>query len=418
MSALLLHLNLINQEIIMEKNSKHGYDYLLIIGLALSFIGIITNLFFNIETSVEDNPILGMMMELNGWIVLVAFVIIAPIMEEISFRSWTIKKNWTKYLTLVLASVFIAVSLNIYAGLIFALAFLSIMFLLKKKPIVQTYSFVILTSLGFALCHYGNLDLENYLAAFPLYLGLALVLSFIAIRTKLRYAILAHSLYNFILLLFSGFIISFGGTTYIEDSNYKGTLSGVSGFYSTDSPDIIFGKRIEIYKASLAKIASYLIENKLDYQFKTYPKDNSVFNLNIVSKDSNDIDLSSLLKKMTKDYNLRIDTITEIKTVYFLTVKDIDKIKLEKEVKTKDYTIYSDELQYVVHSFGECQNIIIRVPEELKHIMIKQDSRFLINNMQPLVKLPEALKNAEKEYGFILTPKQAEVKTIRVFELD
>ena len=274
------------------------------------------------------------------------------------------------------------------------------------------------SSLGFALCHYGNLDLENYLAAFPLYLGLALVLSFIAIRTKLRYAILAHSLYNFILLLFSGFIISFGGTTYIEDSNYKGTLSGVSGFYSTDSPDIIFGKRIEIYKASLAKIASYLIENKLDYQFKTYPKDNSVFNLNIVSKDSNDIDLSSLLKKMTKDYNLRIDTITEIKTVYFLTVKDIDKIKLEKEVKTKDYTIYSDELQYVVHSFGECQNIIIRVPEELKHIMIKQDSRFLINNMQPLVKLPEALKNAEKEYGFILTPKQAEVKTIRIFELD
>ena len=79
MSALLLHLNLINQEIIMEKNSKHGYNYLLIIGLALSFIGIITNLFFNIETSVEDNPILGMMMELNGWIVLVAFVIIAPI---------------------------------------------------------------------------------------------------------------------------------------------------------------------------------------------------------------------------------------------------------------------------------------------------------------------------------------------------
>ena len=90
MSALLLHLNLINQEIIMEKNSKHGYDYLLIIGLALSFIGIITNLFFNIETSVEDNPILGIMRDMNGWTVLIAVVIIAPIMEELSFRSWTI----------------------------------------------------------------------------------------------------------------------------------------------------------------------------------------------------------------------------------------------------------------------------------------------------------------------------------------
>ncbi|MFA6806930.1 MAG: CPBP family intramembrane glutamic endopeptidase [Bacteroidales bacterium] len=402
----------------MKKNSKHDYDLLLIIGLALFLIGLITNLFFNIETSVEDNPILGMIRDMNGWIVLVAVVIIAPILEEISFRSWTIKKNWTKYLTLVLASVFIAISLNIYAGLIFTLAFLAIMFLLKEKPISQTYSFVALTSLGFALCHYGNLDLENFLAAFPLYFGLALVLSFIAIRAKLRYAIFAHSIYNFLLLLLSGFIISFGGTTPIEDSNYKGTLTGVSGFYSTDTPDIIGDKTIEIHKKSLAQIASYLIENKLDYQFKTYPKNNSFSNLNIVSKDSNDIDLSDLLKKMTKDFNLRIDTISEIKTVYFLEVKDIEKIKCNKIVKTNNHNIYPNELQYIVSSFAESQNVIIRVPEELKKVMIKDDIAFFRKNMQPLVKLPEALKNVEKKYGFVLTPKQAEVKTIRIFELD
>ena len=114
----------------MKINIKKNYNLLLVIGLALYALGIILNLIFNLDASVEDNPILGEVADMNGWLFILATVIIAPIMEEFSFRSWSIKKKWTKYLCLVLATGFIALSFNIYAGIFFALSFTAIMFLL------------------------------------------------------------------------------------------------------------------------------------------------------------------------------------------------------------------------------------------------------------------------------------------------
>lgn len=353
---------------------------------------------------------------MNGLLFIITTVIIAPIMEEFSFRSFSIKKKWTKYLCLGLSTGFISISFNIYAGIFFALAFTAIMFLLNEKPKTQTYSFVFLTSLGFALCHYGNLDLLNYLVAFPMYFGLALVLCYIALRFKFRYAILTHALYNFSLMLLGGFIIPFGEEIVLNDGNYNGKLTPISGLYSSDSINMIGGKTTDIYRKSLPKIASSLIENNFDYQYKTYPKDYNLYNLNVVCVDSCGIDLKSLFKEIVKKGNLRVDTISEIKTVYFLNVKDIEKIKVKNnDPRNKDY-INQGQLQYIISSFAESQNIIIRVPEELKDVMIKDDIAFFRKNMKPLVKLTEALKNVEKKYGFVLTPKHAEVKTIRIFE--
>lgn len=400
----------------MKINLRKNYNLLLIIGLALYVLGIILRLIFNLDTSVEDNPILGMITDMNGWILIIITVIIAPIMEEFSFRSFSIKKKWTKYLCLGLSTGFISISFNIYAGIFFALAFTAIMFLLNEKPKVQTYSFVFLTSLGFALCHYENLDLLNYIIAFPMYFGLALVLCYIALRFKFRYAILTHALYNFSLMFLGGFIIPFGEEIVLNDGNYKGKLTPVSGLYSSDNTNIRGFKTTNIYRKSLPQIASSLIDNNFDFQYKTYPMGYNLYNLNVSCIDSCGIDEKCLFKEIVKKGNLRIDTISEIKTVYFLNVKDIEKIKINNnDPRNKDY-INLDQLQNIISHFAESQNIIIRVPEELKDVMIKDDIAFFRKNMKPLVKLPEALKNVEKKYGFVLTPKQAEVKTIRIFE--
>lgn len=400
----------------MRINIRKNYNLLLIIGLALYVLGIILRLIFNFDTSVEDNPILGEVADMNGWILIIITVIIGPIMEEFSFRSFSIKKKWTKYLCLVFSTGFISLSFNIYAGIFFALSFTAIIFLLKEKPKSQTYSFVILTSLSFALCHYGNLDLLNYLIAFPMYFGLALVLCYIALRFKFRYAILTHALYNFTLMFLGGFIIPFGTEITLNQGNYTGKITPVSGLYSSDNATIMGGETTIIYRKSLPQIASRIIDKDFDYQYKTYPAGYNFYNLNVVCKDSKAVDEKSLFKELVKKGNLRIDTISEIKTVYFLKVKDIEKIKVNNTApKNKDY-IHLDQLQYIIFRFAESQNIIIRVPEELKEVMIKDEVAFY-RNMKPLVKLPEALKNLEK-YGFILTPKQAEVKTIRIFEED
>lgn len=401
----------------MKINLRKNYNLLLITGLALYALGIILNIIFNLDASIEDNAILGMVTDINGWLFIILTVIIAPFLEEFSFRSWAIKKKWTKYLCLGLATGFISISFNIYAGIFYALAFSAIKFLLNEKPKTQTYSFAILTSLGFALCHYGNLDLLNYLVSFPMYFGLALVLCYIALRFKFRYAILTHALYNFSLMLLGGFIIPFGENIVLNDGNYNGKLTPVSGLCSySDSINMIGGKTTNIYRKSLPQIASSLIDNNFDFQYKTYPIGYNLYNLNVVCVDSCGIDLKNLFKEIVKKGNLRVDTISEIKTVYFLKVKDIEKIKVKTtDPKNKDFFDY-DQLQYIVAGFAESQNIIIRVPEELKEVKIKYNVAFYSKNMKPLVKLPEALKNVEKEYGFILTPKQAEVKTIRIFE--
>jgi membrane protease YdiL (CAAX protease family) len=403
----------------MKINIKKNYNLLLITGLALFVLGMVLNVICNLDASVEDNPILGQIIDLNGWLFIITTVIIAPILEEFSFRSWTIKKKWTKYLCLGLSTGIISISFNIYAGIFFVLAFSAIKFLLNEKPKTQTYSYVVLTSLGFALCHYENLDLLNYLVAFPMYFGLALVLCYIALRFKFRYAILTHALYNFSLMLLGGFIIPYGGEIVLNDGNYTGKLNSVSGLYSySDSVNMIGGKTTNIYRKTLPQIASSLIDNNFDFQYKTYPKDYSLYNLNVVGIDSCGIDLRSLFKEIVKKGNLRVDTISEIKTVYFLTVKDIEKIKVKTtDPKNKDFFDYN-QLEYIISGFAESQDIIIRVPEELKEVKIKYNIAFYSKNMKPLVKLPEALKNVEKEYGFILTPKQAEVKTIRLFEED
>ena len=398
----------------MKINIKKNYNLLLIVGLALYVLGIILRLIFNLDASVEDNPILGMITDMNGWILIIIIVIIAPIMEEFSFRSWAIKKKWTKYLCLVLATGFISLSFNIYAGIFFALSFTAIIFILKEKPKLQTYSFVILTSLGFALCHHENLDPLNYLIAFPMYFGIALVLCYIALRFKFRYAILTHALYNFSLMLLGGFIIPFGTEITLNQGNYTGKLTPVSGLYSSDNATIIGFKTTIIYRKSLSQIASSLIDKNIDYQYKTYPLGYNFYNFKVVSKDSKGVDSKSLFKELVKKGNLRVDTISEIKTVYFLKVKDIEKIKIDNNDPQNKAFTHLYQLQYIIPRFAESQNIIIRVPEELKEIMIKNEVVFY-RNMQPLVKLPEALKNLEK-YGFILTPKQAEVKTIRIFE--
>ncbi len=398
----------------MKINIRKNYNLLLVIGLALYVLGIILNLIFNLDASVEDNPILGEVADMNGWLFIIATVIIAPIMEEFSFRSFSIKKRWTKYLCLILSTGFISISFNIYAGIFFALSFTAIMFLLKEKPKSQTYSFVILTSLGFALCHYGNLDLLNYLIAFPMYFGLALVLCYIALRFKFRYAILTHALYNFSLMLLGGFIIPFGAEITLNEGNYTGKLTPVSGLNASNRTTTIGGDTTKFYRDLLPSIATNIIDKNTDYQFKTYPKGYNFYNLKVVCKDSNGVDLKSLFKELVKKGKLRVDTISGIKTVYFLKVKDIEKIKCNKIVKSNNHNIYPNELQAVIYSFAKAQNIIIRVPEELKHTMIQDDNNFFLNKPE----LNQALKNLEKEYGFILTPKQAEVKTIRIFEED
>lgn len=399
----------------MKNYIKKNYNWLWILSIILFLVGTSLNIIFDIKTSVEDNAILGEIASSDGWIMLILTIIIAPLIEEFSFRSWAIKKKWTKYLSLILSTIIVA-SINIYVSIFYFLIFLAIILLLKDKPKHQTLAYIFITTIGFVLSHWSNLDLLNYLVALPSYIAVALFICYIAVRFKFRYAILTHGIYNFTLLLLGGFIIPYGTTITLNEGNYKGTLTPVSGLYSSDSITMIGGKKTECYRYLIPEIVSTINYNT-ELETKTFPSSFNFYNLSVVSKDTNGVDLDALRKELIKKCKLRIDTISEIKEVYFLKVKDINKIKLNEPDSSNPKKIcYPNALRHVVSSYANAHKIIIRVPEEHKDIMIRDNTDFYIDNHPTKTKLPQFLKNLEKEYGFTLTPKQAEVKTIRIFE--
>ncbi|MFA6201069.1 MAG: CPBP family intramembrane glutamic endopeptidase [Bacteroidales bacterium] len=400
----------------MKTYLNKNFNWLWISAILLYLLSLLLGYTLGEEVSVQDNAILELAANLNGWLFLITVVVIAPILEEFSFRSWTINKKWTKYLSLVLSSFFI-VLISPYAFIVYFLVFLLVLLLLKNKPKTHITALVIISSLGFVMAHSGNLELRTYLVSVPTYLAIALILCFMALRFKFRYAIFTHSLYNFILMLIGGFIIPFGSTVNLNEGNYTGTLTPVSGLYSQTKCDSYGGYSANIHRSMLPEIIA-LLNFDSELEIKTFPNGYRFYNLNVKNKDTISlINLKAISKELVKKCNIRIDTISELKEVYFLSVKNVEKIRLD-DIDSIDLNniIYPNTLRSVVSSLAKEHKIIIRVPEQYKGIMIRDNRKFYTDNLSNKTTIEQFFKNVEREYGFVLTPKQAEVQTIRIFE--
>lgn len=398
----------------MKNYLKKNNNWLYVTAILLYVLGIILSIVFDKDLSLEDNPILGVFNQMNGWLILLAMVVIAPILEELSFRSWAVKKNWTKYLSLVLSSAFMFL-FNPYIALVYFLTFLVIIIFLRKKTKTMLISLAIISSIGFVLAHSGNLETDIFLQTIPMYLGVGLLLSYIALRFKLRHAILTHALYNFIILLLGGFIIPFGDVITLNEGNYNGTLTPVSGLSTQYKTDTYGGYSANIHRKMLPEII-YMIDFDGKYPIKTYPKGYSFYNLNVKTNDTLSlIDLKALSEELKRKANIRIDTLVELREVYHLEIKDVDKIKLNED----DFSDLSDiklsiELDYIIKTIGRHYDKTIRIPDKYKGLKIIDINKFL--NITSDITFEQTLKDLEKEYGITLTPKPTKIKTIRIFE--
>lgn len=398
----------------MKNYLKKNNNWLYVTAILLYVLGIILSIVFDKDLSLEDNPILGVFNQMNGWLILLAMVVIAPILEELSFRSWAVKKNWTKYLSLVLSSAFMFL-FNPYIALVYFLTFLVIIIFLRKKTKTMLISLAIISSIGFVLAHSGNLETDIFLQTIPMYLGVGLLLSYIALRYKLKHAILTHALYNFIILLLGGFIIPFGDVITLNEGNYNGTLTPVSGLSTQYKTDTYGGYSANIHRKMLPEII-YMIDFDGKYPIKTYPKGYSFYNLNVKTNDTLSlIDLKALSEELKRKANIRIDTLVELREVYHLEIKDVDIIKLNED----DFSDLSDiklsiELDYIIKTIGRHYDKTIRIPDKYKGLKIIDINKFL--NITSDITFEQTLKDLEKEYGITLTPKPTKIKTIRIFE--
>ncbi len=392
------------------------FNWLWICSIILFLFGVIISTLFEDVISVEDNPILGVISSLPGWLFLILAVVIAPIMEEFSFRFWAVKKLWAKFFSLITSSLFLYFINPYFAIPYFVLYLLSILIFKNKKDTLFAI-LSILTSLGFMLAHSQNLETSIFIKSAPIYTSIGLMLSYIAIRTKFLYAIFSHAIYNFSLLLIGGLILPFGSEVHINNGNYKGVLKPVTGLYSTSNTDNYGGYSVNLHRKMLPELISMLNFDS-PYEIKTYPKTYNFYNLNVktTQKDSI-IDLQAISRELIEKTSIKIDTIIEEGMVYHLEIKDIDKFKSQhSRLSINDENQRFNELGAFIINIFFSKDIKINTPDKYKALQIKDLTDKELSQIIDEKSKEEIISFLDKEYGIILNPNMEKVKVIRIIE--
>ncbi len=382
-------------------------------------LGIALTLLFDSERDILDAPIYRFILDLPLAVVFFFIVIFAPISEEIAFRSWACKKKAWTWVSFIASSLFVLV-FNIYAGIIYSIIFLAIIFLFKDKPKHRLFSFLILTSLTFALMHYDNLQPRSFYLAFAQYLGAGLFCAYFALRFNLLTAIIVHAINNFIAIAAMGLIFSSNETNTLENTTYKATLSRVApqwglggSTFSTFGVDTI---SIESY--TIGSIAESLTKYSdtsfwvIDYEVTDFRK----YNMRVERKDTNSkIDYRELLLDLAKLKKIIIDTIQEKRLVWVLNAKDWDTISYKEDDlynhdPLTEFSVYFLCSQLSVPSMMEKEKTLDVIPQKGVY-----DRRIWIDdNVIYQRSFEQKKKTLETRYGITLTKKDTLINVIRI----
>ena len=140
--------------------------------------------------------------------VIVSALLISPVIEEYIFRSIFLKKRIFKYIFFIGVPLYIIITSNYY---VFVFLGVFILANLKKKK----WILYIINSLIFSLVHYQFSDFKSILTILPVLsqFSIGLFLIWVVINFGIIKSILAHLLYNLIIILPLFFIIQFPDKT-------------------------------------------------------------------------------------------------------------------------------------------------------------------------------------------------------------
>lgn len=400
-------------------NLRKNYRYLLVLSLCLMALGMALTLLFDSERDILDAPIYRFVLDMPLAVVFFFIVIFAPITEEIAFRSWACKKKAWTWVSFVASSLFVFL-FNIYAGIIYSIIFLAIIFLFKDKPKHRLFSFLILTSLTFAIMHYDNLQPKSFYLAFAQYLGAGLFFAYFALRFNLLTAIIVHAINNFIAIAAMGLIFSSNETNTLENTTYKFTLSRVAPQWSFGGRTTsTFGiAEISIERYTIGSIAESLIEYSdtsywvIDNEVTDFRK----YNMRVERKDTNSkIDYRELLIDLAKLKKIQIDTIQEKRLVWVLNAKDWDSISYKED----DLYNYDPLTKVGVYSLCSQLSVPIMFEKEKTLDVIPQKGVYdrtiwIDKNVFYQKSFEQKKKTLETRYSITLTKKDTLINVIRI----
>ncbi|HPW65719.1 MAG TPA: CPBP family intramembrane metalloprotease [Salinivirgaceae bacterium] len=355
----------IRNKLSSKKFSEH--KIILLLGILFFVLGTLINI-FSVSQSENDiynfqSPLLLILSDLTPLKILIFTIIVFPFLEEIVFRLWTIRKRFAYIVSLIGISLIIFQISNSF--LIFALT--TLILFLSFFWIKNTIVIAVITSIVFALIHYGNIDSSLRLINLLPYFGLALILSFIGLRFKFFLCILAHSAYNLIAMLPLIFF-SNQNTSVIqfESDTYTAELTKVSFFSSIEHKDIINHDTIDVV-STLPELIPNITPFNNEAIYTSNVTSLNKYRLSAFSKPNKEISTEQLSEDLQKRANISSDTIiikahvislndnvseqpnnhglmTLYDLVNYLRIHKDLPVKLSKEISSNETILFSTKI--------------------------------------------------------------------------
>ncbi len=287
--------------------------------------------FLDIE---DTNGIFQSFMSASPVLMLAIGCLIAPVLEEFSFRGWVFKSLAGKIITFVLFSFFMIATFSYYGIICIAIIFYP--WFLEKNEKRRKIILLILSSIFFALAHYGNWDsLRNFFISFPCYLSIGLLLGYLAYKTgKLWLSILVHVLNNsiaFALMIFQSPIP--GDHFHWVENNMDIRISKVSIFDRDNSNTLIYTlyPDIEYPRTTIPNLIVDILSNNPNTIVKEIPTVMAYYNVKVSSTDSLPVNLDDLCRILIDSFNIKISSEMVEKPLYGVEIKDIAKFNSDKD---------------------------------------------------------------------------------------
>lgn len=260
---------------------------------------------------------------------IIAALIIAPILEEITFRGVFTKNKILKWFSLIAIILLVVFSNTIALKIVFVPYILSLFYYNSKKNNVSLNILILLNALLFSFAHLNNDYINNieYIFA-PLFIRFAmgLFLVWICINFSIIKSMIFHAIWNLCPVVFMSYILFFPNTeiNHFENNELKVTWNRVS---KSTSKVNIFPKTNKNSILSESSEVLFLLKslewskNKSDGNYKFNP-------IEPYMNYKFDIELKDTIHKYEDLYN-KIET-------FLIASKLVERIKLNTSSDNKN----------------------------------------------------------------------------------
>lgn len=322
----------------MKSFSFNLNRHCLVPGIVLLVIGILGTYIYPLfagetQTLIESSSFMNLLIDELPLAMLIMTLLFAPIVEEFSYRSWTMKSLFWKYFSLIAITAYTYLALN--SIIVTCVTFVVLLFLFcifkgdKHKDLIQ-FLRILVTSILFSLAHYGNESGWFAVLAFIDRLGLALIICYVALRFRFIYGIVLHFANNLLAFVLAYFFVT-DYTFEINDENHTARLTEISMFDRQmdhwDEGDIVYTGCLPVVAYDLN--CGYEYQN--DQMFYPLVSRYNHYCYCATAKDSTKpVHHRQLFYEFLQRTNLRLDTVIPEK-IYHLEITDTSRLVVSVE---------------------------------------------------------------------------------------